>query len=176
MSTTETTPPTADSGSSEEQRRDELRARIDAAEARNRERSFADYAREAQQTATDFVKEHPIKAVAGVAAIGLVIGALTPPGRRVARRAGTGALSLGTMAAELAALYGAKTMNAAGDVARSSQDSLEDLGDNIGRKARNLQRSARFSAAETGDDLRLLGRRARRGAGRGYRDLKARMR
>ena len=157
-------------------KRDELRQKIEEAEARNEQRSLADYAHEAQEGATRFVKERPITAIAGVAAIGLLIGALTPPGRRVARRAGARALSFGTLAAEMAALYGARTMDAAGDAARSGQDSLEDLGDSIGRRARNLKRNAGFTAAETGDDLRTFGRRARRRTGRGYRDLKARLR
>ncbi|MEP2235292.1 MAG: hypothetical protein ABJM58_04865 [Alteripontixanthobacter sp.] len=168
--------PNNDNANKEDARRDELREKIEAAEARNEERSLADYAREAQETATGFVKDHPLTTIFGVAALGLIIGALTPPGRRMVSRAGHRASGLAAMAAELGIAYGTGMLDAAGDAARTGQDHLEDLGDDIGRKARGFRRGAGLTAANTGDDIRTLTRRASRKTGRTIRDLKARAR
>ena len=109
---------------SEDARRDELRAKIDAAEARNEQRTLTDYAKDAQETATTFVKDHPFAAIGGVALIGLIIGALTPPGRRAVGRAGSRAAGLAAMAAELGIAYGTGLMDAAGDTARHGKENV----------------------------------------------------
>lgn len=156
-------------------KRDELRAKIEAGEQRNAQRSVADYARDATNSATEFVKEHPITAVAGVAVIGLAIGAMTRPGRRVARQAGARASSLASVAAELGLAYASGMMDAAGDAARTGRDKLEDLGDGVAHSARSAKRSAAHLAGDGADNVRFLGRKAARQAGRSLRSAKSRL-
>ena len=147
----------------DEERRENLRERIEAAETRNEERSLGDYAREATDTATEFVKEHPITAIAGVAAIGLTIGAMTRPGRRLGRRAGA------------LATYASGLLDQAGDLARAGGDKLEDFGDDIAHSARSAKRNAAFFANSKSDDARYASRKMGRRASRSYRNAKARI-
>ena len=156
---------------STQEQRDELRAKIEAGEKRNEERSVADYAREASETATQFVKDHPIAAVAGVAVIGLAIGAMTRPGRRAGRRAG----ALATYATEMGLAYASGLLDQAGDLARAGGDKLEDLGDDVSYGARKMRRSVSHSAGNTQDNILNMSRKAARRAGRGYRDARARV-
>ncbi len=156
---------------SSKEKRDELRAKIEAGEQRNAERSVGDYARDASEGATRFVKEHPVAAVAGVAAVGLAIGAMTRPGRRAGKRAG----ALATYATDMGLAYASGLLDQAGDVARAGGDRLEDFGDDIALTARKARRSAVSTAGNTQDDVLSLSRKAARRAGRSYRDAKARI-
>lgn len=70
--------------------RDELRAKIEASERRLAERTVTDQAREAAGAATTYVKENPLTVLGGAIAIGLIIGAMTPAGRRAAASAAKG--------------------------------------------------------------------------------------
>lgn len=151
-------------------KREELREKIEAAEARNEARSVGDMARDAQEAATEFVKEHPIATIAGVAAIGLAIGAMTRPGRRVGKRGA----ALAAMAAEFGMSYAREALELAEGAAASGKDKLEDLGDSIGESARGLRRDAAYYADSTTDKARTFGRRAGKKAGRAMRDLRAR--
>ena len=54
--------------------RDALRARIEAAERRNAERSLTDQARDAADAAIDYTRAHPLTVIGGALAFGLVIG------------------------------------------------------------------------------------------------------
>jgi ElaB/YqjD/DUF883 family membrane-anchored ribosome-binding protein len=72
-------------------RRDALRARIEAAERRNAERSLADQARAAADAAMDYTRANPLTVIGGALTAGLVIGLLARPGRRVAGQALHGA-------------------------------------------------------------------------------------
>ena len=151
--------------------RDELREKIEAGERRNQERSLADSAREASELATEFVKAHPIATVAGVALVGIAIGAMTRPGRRLGHRAA----GLANYATEAGIAYALGIMESAEDLARSGADSLEDFGDTLGSSARKAKREANYFAASTRDAARDFGRRAGRKAGRAYRDSKAKI-
>ena len=79
----------------DEERREALRQRIEASEQRNAERSFADQAKDVLDSATDFAKKHPLAVVGGAIGVGLLIGAMTRPGRRLGRRTGTMAAMAG---------------------------------------------------------------------------------
>lgn len=160
---------------STDEKRDELRARIEAAEERNAERSFADYARDARDSATSFVKDHPFATVAGVAAIGLAIGAMTRPGRRYGRQAARRTSALATYASELGLAYAAGLLDTAGDAARVGRDKLEDLGDAAGDSARSLRREASHRAGDTADAARRLTREIGKKAGRTTRGLRSRI-
>lgn len=153
-----------------EEKRDELRERIEAAEARNAERTLGDRAKEAADTATEFVKEHPLATVAGVAVLGIAIGAMTKPGRRVGRRAG----AMAAYASELGLAYASGLLDSAGDLARTGGDKLEDLGDSIGDSARDARRRAAFQASAANDGARRLTRELGKKAGRTMRDLRGR--
>ncbi|MEM7664578.1 MAG: hypothetical protein AAF250_01860 [Pseudomonadota bacterium] len=180
------------------EKRDELRAKIEASERRIAERTMADQAKEAAGAATAYVKENPFKVLGGAIAVGLVIGALSKPGRRAARSAATGTASavggaasgaaksvgnaaksrgtaFGTLLADALVAYGMKIIDDALDTARAGREQLEDLGDDASAKARELKRDAGYIAGSTADKTRAVTRRTRRRAGRAVRDMKDRI-
>lgn len=144
----------------EDHKRDRLRERIDAAEARNAARTIADHARDAASTATDFVKRHPLATLAGVAAVGLAIGAMTRPARRAGQKAGKRAGAFASYAAELGLAYAAGLLDRAGDAARAGQEKLGDLGevaaDRSGDAADAARRLTRDLGAKAGKSMRGL--------------------
>ncbi|MCR2833938.1 hypothetical protein [Parerythrobacter lacustris] len=156
-------------------KRDELRAKIEAGEQRNADRTMGDYARDASEKATAFVKEHPLAAVAGVAAVGLAIGAMTRPGRRAARTAGRKTSAFASYAAELGMAYASGLFDAASGAAKSGGEKLEDFGEDMAHKARSARRTASHSAGDAADNLRVIGRKAARQAGRTLRDARSRI-
>ena len=85
---TNVTPISADSKLTDEQKREKLRERIEAGEQRNEERTLAEQAKDAADSAMEFTKKHPFAVVGGVLLAGLAIGAMTRPGRRIGRRGG----------------------------------------------------------------------------------------
>ncbi len=181
--------------------RDALRMKIEAAERRIEERSFVDQAREAAETGTEYVKANPLKAIGGAIAVGLVIGLLTPPGRRAARtaviavggaagQAGSAASDavedaaytakkktsrFGSMISNALVAYGVRLIDEAMDTAQKGQDKLEDFGDSASDTARNLRREASYMAANAADKGRTASRRSRRRAERAVRDLTRRV-
>jgi len=102
-----------------------LRDRIDAAKARNAAQSALDSSRKV-------IEEHPIAALAGGILIGALIARALPRSvaRTPARKLGKSALSLATMASELAVAYAAK----AAEAGRGGVDRLEDIGGSVGGK------------------------------------------
>ncbi|MDC8753230.1 hypothetical protein OIK40_01080 [Erythrobacter sp. sf7] len=89
--------------------RDALRAKIEAAERRNAERSLADQAREAAAAATEYTRAHPLTVIGGALALGLLAGLATRPGRRVAAQA-IGGVGTAVSGAASSAAAGAKGM------------------------------------------------------------------
>jgi hypothetical protein len=180
---------------SADDKRDSLRARIEAAERRNAERSLADNAREAAQAAADYTRAHPLTVIGGAVAVGLAIGLLTRPGRQLARRAAssaTGAVSgaassaasgvkgvavsggsrLGRMLGDAAVAYVLTLIDEALDSARTGQDRAADLGDAAGAQARKLKAGASQMAGSAAESSRELARKTRATAGRVVEDLK----
>ena len=156
--------------------RDLLRARIEAAQHRNAGRELADKARDAAATATDFVKAHPLATVAGVAVLGLAIGAMTKRGRTAARTAGSRSGKWIGYAVELGLAYAASAMENAGEAARKGHDRLEDIGDTVGDRARSLRREATHRAGDAKDTTRRVTREIGKQAVRAMRDVKDRTR
>lgn len=158
----------------DEDKRAQLREKIGAAEQRNEERSVGDMAREAADTVTDFAKRHPLATVAGAIGIGLAIGAMTRPGRRLTRRTG----AFAAMAADTAMNYGLNAFDRAGtatsSAARAGSDGMADLGETLSSALRSLRRDAAYRADVAGDSLRGSKRRAGRKASRTMRDLRSR--
>lgn len=174
--------------------RDELRAKIEASERRIAQRTLADQARDAAEVATDYAKANPLKVVGGAVIAGLVVGAMTKPGRRVVKSAATGTAGAVSGAASGAArtvssaakkrssaftalvadaviAYGIKFIDEAMSGARKGQDAIEDVGDSASAKARELRREASYLAGSAADKSRNAARRTRRRAERAVRDL-----
>lgn len=154
--------------------RDALRARIEAAEERNARR-FADYARDAGETASDFVRAHPLASIAAVAVIGITIGAMTRPGRRLGQRLGV----LATYAAEFGLAHASGLLDSAGETARTGKerlgDKFDDISDAVGDSARKLTREAARQGSKGAAAARTLARGAAESAERSARDLRARL-
>lgn len=96
------------------EKRDELRAKIEASERRQAQRTIADDAKEAAGAATTYVKENPLMVLGGAIAAGLVIGLMTKPGRRAAGKAASGAAGAASGAAKGAAKSAGKAVKSRG--------------------------------------------------------------
>ena len=154
------------------EKRETLREKIEAGERRNAERSLGDYAREARDGATSFVKAHPIATVAGGLALGVIVASLVPgPGRRLSCASAAKGSALAAMLTELGIAYGTGLLDNLGDAARDGQDKLEDLGHSVGDTARSLRREA-DDASESAESF---GRDAGKRATRTLRNLRSRM-
>jgi hypothetical protein len=137
------TPPT------DQEKRDALRARIEAGEQRNADRTLAEQAREVADEAIAFTRKHPLAVVGGVVVAGFAIGAMTKRGRKVGRRGGV----LVNLALDTAFAYGAKMLQESLSSATAAGDRIGDFGETASVKARKLGRDA----AET---LRTQSRKA----------------
>lgn len=176
------TPPRSSSGlepSSKEAldaqaKRELLRERIEAGEQRNRDRSLGDYARDTVDSVTGFAKAHPVATVAGAIGLGLAIGALTRPGRRVARQGVAKTSALAALASEAVLAFGAGLIDEIGGLGRSAGDAAGDAGARIGHTARRARRDAAYKAGLLADDIVATERAAARGARRGLRNLRHR--
>ena len=158
------TPISADSKLTDQEKRDQLRARIEAGEKRNDERNYFDQAKDVADSAIEFAKKHPVATVAGAVVVGLAIGAMTRRGRELGRRGG----SFASYAADTALAYGLSMIEGAGD-------KFEDISDAAGTQARRLKRDAGYRLDSMGDTLRSSGRRASRKSSRAYRDLRTKI-
>lgn len=145
-----------------EEKRAELKDKVAAAQARNEERTFADYAREAGDQATSFVKEHPIATVIGGLALGALVASIVPgPGKRLRKKASKRSALLAGALADLAATYGSQFLDGAESAAKSGKRGLADLGDTLGdgasrarHEAGSLADAASRTAAKAVRDLR----------------------
>lgn len=164
--------------------RDALRARIEAAERRNAERSLGDQARAAADAAIDYTRANPLTVVGGAVAFGLVLGLLTRPGRRVAGKAlhsagdaisgaassassgvrsltARGGSRLGTMIGEAAVAYAMSVIDDVLDAAREGKERAEDLGQAAGSQAKKLGAEASDAAGSAADSTRAIARKTR---------------
>jgi hypothetical protein len=177
------------------QQRDSLRARIEAAERRNAEKTLGDQARAAADAAIDYTRANPLTVIGGAVAFGLVIGLLTRPGRRVAGRAlnsAGGAISgaassatsgvknitarggsrLGMLIGEAAVAYAMTVIDDVLDAAREGKDRAGDLGEAAGAQAKKLSASASDAAGSAADSTRTLARKTRDAALGVVRDIR----
>jgi hypothetical protein len=174
--------------------RDALRARIEAAERRNAERTLADQAREAATAAVDYTRAHPLTVIGGALALGLVIGLLTRPGRRVASRtlhsasdAISGAASsarsgarnvtarsgsrLGQMVGQAAVTYALSLLDEVMEAARTGQDRAAELGEAAGAQAKTISARTSEAAGSAAGSTRALARKTADAAAGAMRDL-----
>ena len=154
---------------STQEKRDELRRKIEASERRNEERSYADIAREATDDAVEFVKSHPILTVSVVALVGLALGSRTSKGRELTGRA----IGFADHLTDLGMAYASGMAGKMTDATRHGGDRLVDFGDDVAFGSRAARRNAAYFAERQKDAARHAGRRAARKTGRGYRDLKS---
>lgn len=176
-------------------KRDALRARIESAERRNADRTLADQARAAADTAIDYTRANPLTVIGGALAAGVVIGLLTRPGRRMATRAyhnASDAISDATtsvsrrargltsgrksrfsdLIGDTAMAYVMSLLDEALDGARAAQDRAEALGDAAGTQAKKLGHNAADAAGSAADNTRALARKASTAAAGAVRDLR----
>jgi hypothetical protein len=107
----------------DEDKREQLRERIEAAEARQQAREQDKHAAEDQ--ITSFAREHPLLLLAGGLTIGVALSALVPrsPTRKLSKK--TVAL-LGAIA-EFGISYGREAMDAAEEAGRQGKAKLVEL-------------------------------------------------
>lgn len=153
MTTTSETP------ANDTDRREALRQRIDEGELRQQARRVADQARDTAGGFIDYAKEHPLRIVAGAIAVGLAVGAMTKPGRRVGKRGG----ALAALAADAALAYGLKVWKGA-----------LDAGSDAGDAARDLGRSASYKLDNAAEIVRDRSRKAGTIGARAMRDMRSR--
>lgn len=181
------------------EKRDALRARIEAAERRNAERTLADQAREAATAAVDYTRANPLTVIGGAVAFGLVLGLLTRPGRRVAGRAlhgagdaisgaatsaksgvksvtAIGGSRLGSMIGEAAITYAMTLIDDVLDAAREGKERAADLGEKAAQEARQLSSSTAQTADTAAKSTRVLADKAREAALGVVRDIRDRTR
>ncbi|WP_336986550.1 hypothetical protein [Altererythrobacter aquiaggeris] len=160
-----------------DEKRDELRQKIEIAESRQkaREATMSERATEAAGTARDFAKNHPVATVLGGIAAGLLIGSMFKGGRRIGAQAGRRAGGFASSAGRIGMSFARDAMLTAGAAAVAGKDTLEDLGDGAGSAARNLKRGAAYKLGSTSDTARALTRKASRSASRAVRDVRGRI-
>lgn len=175
-------------------KRDALRARIEAAERRNADRTLADQAKAAADAAIDYTRENPVKVIGGAVALGVVIGLMTRSGRQAASKAARGtahAISgvassttasarnltstspsrTGRMVSDAVVAYALKILDEVMDAAREGKERAEDLGESTGKKAKRLAASTADAAETAADNTRALARKTADAAADMVRDL-----
>lgn len=177
------------------EKRDALRARIEASEARNAARNLADQAREAAETAVDYTRAHPLTVIGGALAVGLALGLLSRPGRRAAGRAMhtagdaiSGAASsasasvksvtsrrgsrLNRLIGDTAVTYILTMIDDVLDAAEEGKERAGDLGHAASRRAKKLGAEANDVAGSAADSTRALARKAQDTAAGLVRDIR----
>ena len=159
-----------------EAKRSELKGKVEAAQKRNQsrseERSLGDYARDAGNSATSFVKEHPITTVVGGVALGVLIASIVPgPGKRLRKKATARSAVLATALADLAMTYGKQLLEGAEKAASAGGQRLGELGGTLSDTARHAGRGASSAAETASDSARDIGK----AAARTLRDLRSRI-
>ncbi|WP_375289791.1 hypothetical protein [Qipengyuania sp.] len=155
----------------DEEKREALREKIAASEARHEERSFAEQAQAMADEALEFVKENPLKTIAAVAVGALIIGALTRPGRELGRKAG----GMASVATDAAVAYALGLFDAAGEVAEASGDRLSEAGHTAANRARRWRNLASEESHELADYLTASARHGSNRADRAFKRLRGRL-
>ena len=156
----------ADMNDNTDEKREEIKARIAAAEEReaNRggksltEKSASETASNAADAFTGFVKEHPLAAAAGGVALGVLIAGMFKAPRQAAARGGAKAAGLAAIGAEIASGFASQLMDGATDVGRQGARRMEDFTDTTGDRARSVSRKAGLKAGDAADAARIARR------------------
>lgn len=153
------------------EKRNALKAKIEAAEMRNAMRTASQSAQDAAEMATDFVKRHPFATITGVAVLGLAIGAMTKPGREAGKKAGANAGQFANYASEIGLAYAAGLLASLGEVVSGGKDAIEDITDTVTDNAGAIKRKAIFSGGNAAAAAKSISREAGKRAGRALRDM-----
>lgn len=157
-------------------KREEIKSRIEAAQAR--EAALAEptatqrvtqKASEAGDAFTAFVREHPLAAAAGGVALGILVASLFKGPRQAAARGGARAISLAAIGAEMASSFadellddarelGREGVRRAEHLGREGAHKVEDFSDAVGDRARSIRRDATYSASRASDAARIASR------------------
>jgi ElaB/YqjD/DUF883 family membrane-anchored ribosome-binding protein len=169
--------------SAAENARDALAERIEAGRQRLAQRmedgDMAAVAKQAADDAVEFTKKHPFAVIAGAIGAGLVIGAMTKPGRKATKQVAKRSSVMAVLASEAALAFGMEALSrfteTAGNAKQSGRDRLEDMGDAVGSTARKLRRDTTYKAEAANDAVRSASRKASRKTTRTIRDVRARL-
>lgn len=170
------TTPARTAAKTDAEKREALRGKIAASEERQAQRSFADQAKDAADSALGYVRANPLKSVAAVALGAVVIGALTRPGRRAGAKAGRKASKFAGVATDAALAYGLSLLDTASGAASKGQDKLSDLGSTVGSKASAWSSAASKEGSQLSDYLVEAARRSGKRAGNTIDELRSRIR
>ncbi|MFB0611360.1 hypothetical protein [Aurantiacibacter poecillastricola] len=157
-------------------KRAEIKARIAAAQARERAKSEQSTtervkakASDAGDAFTDFVKEHPLAAAAGGVALGILVAGMFKGPRRAAATGGAKAVGLAAIGAEIASSFAEELLGDAKDIGRAGARRAGDLGDAVGDRARAIRRDANYQADRAGDAARIASRETGKKIARAFR-------
>lgn len=146
-------------------KREEIKARIAAAQAREESRSSQSLTVRASETAADatdaftgFVKKHPIASAAGGVAVGILIASMFKGPRRAAARGGAKAAGLAAMGAEIASGFASQLMDDTAALGREGARRAEDIADTAGDRVRSAGRSASHKVGDAADAARIARR------------------
>lgn len=137
-----------------DKRRQQLKAKVSAGEARNRAResSLAERAAQMRDDALDLARDHPLLVVAGGLAVGFAVSLLfrKSPTRKATKKAAKKTSGLATLAVQLALPLVQQALSGARDAGHDGFGRLEGFGAAAGERARTLGRQAAERAAGTG--------------------------
>ena len=159
-------------------KREQLKTRIAAGEARNRDlgrTTIVDRAGEAAIEAKDkfvaFAKEHPIATVAGGVALGVLVSSLfkRSPTRKLGKAATKRAGTIAALGAEFAMAYAQQAMTMANEAGREGAHKLGELGETVGSTARSTGRAAAGRAGDLTEAARIVTRDAGKRLGKALR-------
>jgi hypothetical protein len=132
-------------------KRDEIKTRINQAQARDESRrehtlseKVGEQAAEAKDKFVAFAKEHPVATVAGGLVLGIVIAGMFKAPRRAAREGGARAIGLAAIGSEIAMAFASQLLEGAQDAGRSGVRKAEST-------ARNLRNGAAHGASDVAD-------------------------
>ncbi len=161
---------------------EDLRDRIEDAEARNAERSanavpahgangahaqHEDDGALAQASRTlskagnkiiTYAKEHPALAIAGGVVLGLAVASMFKGPRRLAAKGSARAAGLAAIGSEMALAYALDAYEKAQEASREGARKFEDLTDNVADSARKARREANYRAGTASDKARIKAR------------------
>jgi len=157
--------------STDAEKREALRAKIDAGETRQAARGFADQAKAAADNAFDYVKSNPLKSVATVAVGALIIGAMTRPGRRASKKAG----KFASLATDAAIAYALGLFDGEKSAAHKGQDHLADFSLKARKSVQDWQNYAAKEGSELSDYLVAAAKRSGKRASKTIDDLRGRL-
>ena len=152
-----------------EAKRQKLKDKVAAGEARNRDKGrttivdrAGEKAIEAKDKFVEFAKEHPIATVAGGVAVGILVSGLfkRSPTRKLGGKAARRAGAIAALGAEFALAYAQQAMTAANEAGREGAHRLGELGETVGGTARSTGRAALDRAGDVGETARAVTRDA----------------